>query len=325
MAAPTAQVAYDLSPFLRVYKDGKVERLMGTEIVPPSADDHEGVHYKDVVIQAETGVSARLYKPKTTDPSGKLPLLLYFHGGAFFVQTAFSPTYHNFLTSLAGEAKVLVVSVDYRRAPEHPLPAAYDDSWAAVKWAAAGGDPWLRDYANLERLFFAGDSAGANISHNLAMRVGSDGLEGGKLVGIILMHPYFWGKDPIGNEAELVEVRATLERFWALACPTSAGTDDPWINPVADRNLGGLGCREVMVCVAERDPLRERGWLYAKALRKSGWKGRVEMVESEGEGHVFHLDYPNSEKTMALLRRVADFCNQGNADHDGCTMAGCTT
>ncbi|KAF5951712.1 probable carboxylesterase 12 [Camellia sinensis] len=320
------QLAYDLNPFIRVYKDGKVERLMGTEVVPPSTTDPKtGVHSKDLVISPETGVAARLYKPKTTTTDQKLPLLIYFHGGAFFVQTAFSPTYQTFLNSLSSEANAIVVSVDYRRAPENPLPIGYDDSWEAVKWVAShtsavahgGGlvEEWLRDYADFERVFFGGDSAGANIAHHMAIRVGLEGLLGGvKLVGIVLTNPYFWGKDPIGGEGTNMDIKALMDEFWIKACPSSSGSDDPMINPVVDPNLARLGCSKVLVCVAEKDVLRDRGWLYCEALGKSGWGGVVEIMESEGEDHVFHLEKPNCEKAMDLVKRVISF--MGLEAHD---------
>lgn len=83
-------------------------------------------------------MSARLYIPKAVIGSlRKLPVLVYFHRGDFVVETARSPTYHNYLNALAAEAYIIAIYVNYRRAPEHPLPAAYDDSWTTVKWVAS--------------------------------------------------------------------------------------------------------------------------------------------------------------------------------------------
>ncbi|KAI8532848.1 hypothetical protein RHMOL_Rhmol11G0246500 [Rhododendron molle] len=231
MESNNPEIEYDLSHLCVVYKNGKVERFIGTEIVPPlPADPETGVGSKDVVIEPDNGISARLYKPKPTNPGQKLPLLVYFHGGGFFVQTAFSPTYQPFLNSLAAQANVIIVSVDYRRAPEHPLPIGYDDSWDAVKWVVShsggnGEEEWLRDCADFGRVFLGGDSSGANIAHNMAIRVGSDGLDGGKLVGLVLMHPYFWGKDPIADETTDVGARTFQEKVWLSACPMSTGLD----------------------------------------------------------------------------------------------------
>ncbi|KAG5526485.1 hypothetical protein RHGRI_032679 [Rhododendron griersonianum] len=289
--------------------------LHADQIVPPSTNPITGVRSKDVVIDPRTGLSARIYSPKTTNPTHtKLPLLIYFHGGGFCIETAFSPTYHNYINSLAAETHAVIVSVDYRRAPEYPLPIAYDDSWTAIKWAAShckrGGDEvWLNDCVDFGRVFFAGDSAGANIAHNMVGRVGLEGLDGARLVGIVLVHPYFWGKEPIGKEGDNIMGKAFAENLWLSICPSSSGSDDPLMNPVKDPSFSKLGCEKVLVCVAEKDLLRDRGWYYKQELEKSGWGGVVEVMEAGGEDHVFHLFNPTCENAVAMLKRVAAFMN----------------
>ncbi|KAL6963985.1 hypothetical protein U1Q18_034990 [Sarracenia purpurea var. burkii] len=316
MDSSISEVAYEIAPFIRVFKDGRVERLWGTEICPPAILDPEtSVQSKDVLVVADTGVAARLYKPKTTTPGQKLPLIVYIHGGAFFIQTAFSPIYQRFLNLLVAESNAVVVSVNYRRAPEHPLPTAHDDSWAAVKWVVShsggnGEEEWLRDLADFDRVFFLGDSAGGSIAHNMGIRVGLEGLDVGTVAGIILVHPNFWGKDPIGGEVTDMGVRAHIEKIWAVACPTSSGVDDPLINPVKDPKLSSLGCTKVLVIVAERDVFRRRGWFYYEALGKSGWGGKVEIMETEGEDHIFHLKNPNSEKVIEMVKGIVYFMKQ---------------
>ncbi|TKY59108.1 carboxylesterase 12 [Spatholobus suberectus] len=77
-----SEVAYDLSPVLKVYKSGRIERLAGVEVLPPCLDPETNVESKDVVISEEDGISARLFIPKATyPPPQKLPLLVYIHGG----------------------------------------------------------------------------------------------------------------------------------------------------------------------------------------------------------------------------------------------------
>lgn len=316
----TNEIVHDLFPLLRVYKDGRVERCIGTDVVPASVDPATGVQSKDVTISPEIELSARLYIPKSANQEHKLPLLIYIHGGGFVVETAFSPAYHNHLSSLVAESNIIAVSVNYRKAPEHPLPIAYDDSWAAVKWVAShssgdGPEPWLKEYADFRRVFFAGDSAGANIAHNLAIRVGSGfGLEelgGLNLEGVVLVHSYFWGKDAVGGECVDITAAGFAEKLWLLVNPGTSGFDDPLINPGFDPRLSSLGCKRVLLFVAEKDGLRERGWYYKEVLGKSGWGGTVEVMETKGEGHVFHLFNPTSENAVALVKSMASFINVG--------------
>lgn len=308
-----SEISQDFSPFLRIYKDGRIERLIGTATVPASLDDKTGVASKDVVISSDPAVSARLYLP--AGHPKKLPLLVYFHGGGFCIETASSPTYHNYLNAVASEANVVVVSVEYRRAPEDPLPAAYDDSWAALKWVAShaagnGPDEWLNEHADLTRVFLAGDSAGANIAHHMGLRIASDKMDGLTVAGIALVHPFFSGSEPVGTESTEPARRAWTVNFLKMVCPTISGADDPIINPEADPGLGLLACERVLVLVAEKGRLRSRGWYYEELLKKIGWRGSVEVVETKGEDHVFHLMNPSCDKAADLMKRLVKFLNE---------------
>ncbi|KAK1555331.1 hypothetical protein Q3G72_024963 [Acer saccharum] len=107
---------------LRVYKDGHVERLMDTDFVPAISNDPiTRVSSKDITVIQEPNninISARLYLPKlTTTTTQKFPLLVYFHGDAFCVSSPFISKYHNCINALIAEANVVVVSVNYRKAP----------------------------------------------------------------------------------------------------------------------------------------------------------------------------------------------------------------
>ena len=106
--------------------------------MPPSLNDPEtGVSSKDITVSENPTISARLYLPKLTQPNQKFPILVYFHGGAFVVESAFSSDHHKYLNSLVSQGQVVAVSVEYRLAPEHSLPIAYEDSWAAFHWVAS--------------------------------------------------------------------------------------------------------------------------------------------------------------------------------------------
>lgn len=216
------------------------------------------------------------------------------------------------------EANVVAISIDYRLAPEHPIPAAYEDSWAALQWVAlhrnhAGPEPWLNDHVDFGRVFMAGDSAGANIVHNITMLLGDPDWDIGlDILGVCLVHPFFWGSVPVGSEGLDPERKAMVDRLWPFVCPEMPDNDDPRVNPVAEGapSLAWLGCRRMFVCVAEKDVLRDRGWLYYNALSRSGWMGVVEIEETQGEGHAFHLYDLGSDKAQDLIKSLAYFFNR---------------
>lgn len=270
---------------------------MPTEKVPASDDPKTGVRAKDIVISPETGLSARIFIPKTHNPLKKFPVLIYTHGGGFSIGSAFIEGYTNLVRSLAADANMIAVSVEYRLAPEHPLPTCYEDTWEAVKWVAShanghGPESWLNHRADFGRVFLAGDSAGANIAHNMAARVGSHDLPGVKIRGLALVHPFFGGTED--------------DKMWFFICPSNSGPNDPRLKPTLD-DLSRLGCEKVLIFVAGNDHLRERGTSYFEELKRSGWKGTVEIEETEGEDHVFHLLKPDCENAVALHKRLIAF------------------
>ena len=192
-----------------MYKDGSVERLVGSPYVPPSPNDPEtGVTSKDITISQDPSISARLYLPSLNQTHlPKLPILVYFHGRGFCLESAFSFKNQRYLNSLVAQAQVVAVSVEYGLAPEL-LPIAYEDCWAAFQWVALHSinnglnkEPWLMNHGDFNRVFIGGESAGANIVHNIAMRVDVESLHGGvKIFGAFLNHPLFWGSKPIGSD-----------------------------------------------------------------------------------------------------------------------------
>ncbi|KAG0480323.1 hypothetical protein HPP92_011181 [Vanilla planifolia] len=307
-------IIFDLISMIIVYRSGRVERFEPTEFVPPSFDSATGVDSKDVVINSSTSLSVRLYLPASAvaKTDYKLPVLVFFHGGGFCLHRASSLHYHNYLNHLTAKAKFISISVDYRLAPEHPLPVAYYDSWEAFRWVISGRDDWLLRYGDLGKVFIAGDSAGANIVHDLGLRLGRLGK---KVEGLVMMNPYFWGNEKIGVElkerSESMFKVSDVEKVWPFICPGTTGNDDPRLNPMAEGapSLLGLGCHRVLVGVGDKDLLLDRGRLYSEKLKESGWAGEVEFVKVEGD-HGFFLAYPGNETAEAFMDRVVSFCNK---------------
>ncbi|CAD6260711.1 unnamed protein product [Miscanthus lutarioriparius] len=251
------EVVHDFAPLLLVYKSSRLERPLATPRVPPRRDAATGVVSKDVALSPHSFM--RLYlPPAAATAERKLPVVVYFHGGGFVIGSAGSAAYHRCLNDLAAACPAVAVSVDYRLAPEHPVPASYEASLAALKWALssssssaaaeADADPWLAAHGDPARVFLAGDSAGGNICHHLAMH---PDVKGAGLKGVVLIHPWFWGKDPIGGEPRSPASKSNQQQqkgLWEFVCPGAVdGVDDPQMNPTApgapglETSFGGAG------------------------------------------------------------------------------------
>ncbi|KAI5014285.1 hypothetical protein ZWY2020_055675 [Hordeum vulgare] len=307
-------------PFLVRYKSGRVERFVGTDTVPASVDPATGVASKDVVIDAAAGLAVRIYLPSPGNGTrsgrgGRLPLVVFYHGGGFVTESAFSPTYQRYLNALVSKAGAVVVSVDYHLSPEHPLPAAYDDAWTALTWvlrsARSGAEPWLSRRADLTRLFLAGDSAGGNMAHNMAMRAGREGLDGGAAVrGIALLDPYFWGKRPVASETRDPAERRRNDRMeLRLRGEVRPGRPGGEPGGHGERRVAAAGVSARAGDRGGRDVLSARGRAYVEALRASGWGGEVRLYETPGEYHVYFLLKPDGEKAAKEMDVVVAFIN----------------
>ncbi|CAN6198330.1 unnamed protein product [Urochloa humidicola] len=310
---PDSEVAFDFPPYLCQYKSGRIHRFAGAPTVPAGTDAATGVVSKDI---RAGPASVRIYLPPGA--TGKIPVVVYVHGGGFVVGSPARPGTHNYLNDLVARSGAIGVSVYYRLAPEHKLPAAYDDAWAALRWAVTLGDgeePWLLDHADLSRVFLAGCSAGANIAHNTAVRASALGAlpDGVTLRGLALVHPYFTGTEAVGAEVAFApEIRPFMDRTWRFVVSDTVGLDDPRVCPFVDeaaRKLAaGIPCERVLVCVAENDVLlKERALWYYRELKASGYAGEVELFESKGVDHAFHFDKLDTEEGIKLQERTVAF------------------
>ncbi|KAL1828896.1 hypothetical protein ACET3Z_007308 [Daucus carota] len=277
----------EIRGLIRVYKDGHVERPQIVPCVTSSTLAPElGITSYDIVIDKMTSIWARFYVPNCS--GNKLPLLVYFHGGGFCVGSAAWSCYHDFLARLAAKAGCIIMSVNYRLAPENPLPAAYDDGIKALMWVKQQAtyptrESWSRkcDFSNI---FLAGDSAGANIAYNVATRLNFSVA----LRGIILIQPFFGGEARTHSEKYMVQPPhsalslETSDTYWRLSLPSGSNRDHPWCNPTAKKLAV-----PIMVCVSELDILKDRNLELCNGLAMSGSK--VECLMSKGVGHAFQV------------------------------------
>ena len=210
----------------------------------------------DLVVPADPPVAVRLYRP-TASPR---PLVVYLHGGGWTIGDL--ATHDGLCRTLAASADVAVLAVDYRRAPEHPWPAAVDDALAAVRWA--------RTTELAPVLGVAGDSAGGNLAALVCLRLRDAGEPQPALQ--VLAYP----NTDLTLSQPSVETKATgwgLESdglLWFVEqwVPDPGQRADPRVSPLLEPSLAGLA--PAVVVTAEHDPLRDEGDAYAARLREAG-------------------------------------------------------
>ncbi|KAK9276329.1 hypothetical protein L1049_005861 [Liquidambar formosana] len=321
---PRGVVIEEIDGLIRVYQDGRVERPQVVPCVTSALAPDICVTSQDMVIDKVTNIWARFYVPMKCQ--GRLPLLVYFHGGGFCVGSASWSCYHEFLAKLAAKSNCLIMSVNYRLAPENPLPAAYDDGFEALVWlknqALYGPSQWWSTHCNFSSIFLAGDSAGANIAHNVATRLNSNNackataLKPLGFKGTILIQPFFGGEARTQSEKYVAQPsRSALslvasDTYWRLSLPCGANRDHPWCNPMAKGSIKLEESRilPTLVCISEMDILRDRNMEFCAALASAG--KRVEYVVYKGVGHAFQVlnKSPLSQtRTHEMMSHIKEF------------------
>ncbi|KAL5559806.1 hypothetical protein UlMin_036017 [Ulmus minor] len=296
--------------YLQVFSDGSVKRFT-PEVASASSESSNGYKSKDVIIDPSKPITGRIFLPSLPASSGPLPVLVYFHGGGFCIGSTTWLGYHHFLGDLSVASQSIVVSVDYRLAPENRLPTAYDDCFSSLEWIVSQvqSEPWL-EKADLSRVFLSGDSAGGNITHNVALRAIVDNIKYANIRGLLLIHPYFGSEKRTDQEKDEGAAGAVAmnDMFWRLSIPEGLTRDYFGCNfEKAELSPSQwLEFPAVVVYVAGLDFLKERGVMYAEFLQKKGVR-EVKLVEAEGENHVFHVFHPQSEPTRLLQRQMTDF------------------
>jgi len=222
-------------------------------------------------------IPVRVYTPAGTGP---FPVLVYFHGGGWVICNL--DTHDRACRLLTTTVGCIVVSVDYRLAPEHPFPAAAEDCYAAAKYVAShaaefGGDP--------ARVAIGGDSAGGNLTAVVAQMARNKG--GPKLVHQLLIYPVTDAAMDTTSYRENAEgyflTTEMMAWFWNHYVPSKADRSSPYASPLRASDLTGLPPATVLT--AEFDPLRDEGEAYAARLHDA--KVPVTAVRYDGMIHGF--------------------------------------
>ncbi|KAI3902108.1 hypothetical protein MKW92_019606 [Papaver armeniacum] len=281
----------------------------------PITNSDEDPDTKDVDLNPINKTWIRIFRPSRSQNNQLLPLIIYFHGGGFIQFHANSTVFHNFCKSMADQLSVMVISVEYRLAPENRLPAAYEDGVESLIWVknqapdTINGEPWLRDYVDFSKCFIMGSSAGGNIAYNSCLGASELDLEPIKICGLILNQPHFGGVERTDSELRLVnDERVPLvvnDLLWELALPIGVNRDHAYCNPFVDENLEIKlrSIRRCLVACSKGDPLVDRDIEFAEML-----KGKcVEIVSMVAESGFHGMAHTDPNKAEELFKVVKDF------------------
>jgi len=235
------------------YRYMTVDTRLPEHVVPVAAAEDR------TVPGAAGDLRARVYRPEGPGP---FPLVAFFHGGGWVIGDL--DTHDNMARNVCRGTRAVVVSADYRLAPEHPFPAAADDAVAVARYLAAHG----AEFGGDGRLAVAGDSAGGNLAAVAAQALTRDGTP---LAGQFLIYPAVDAGGGYPSRAEnakgyLLE-QDTIDWFLGHYAGASRDNADPRLSPLHG-DLAGLP--PAVIVTAEYDPLRDEGEAYGKALAAAG-------------------------------------------------------
>jgi acetyl esterase len=217
---------------------------------------------EDILIPGPAGdIPARVYTP---DGEGKLPLCVYFHGGGWVLGGLDSQDAD--CRTIANGAACIVVSVNYRHAPEHKFPAAAEDAYRATLWVAENGGHLSGDPM---RLAVCGMSSGGNLAAVTALMARDRGRPHIRYQLLIVpVTNYAFDTASYGENGEgYVLTKEEMEWFWDHYLATPADGANPYASPLRAPDFRGLP--PALVMTAEYDPLRDEGRAYAERLREA--------------------------------------------------------
>lgn len=273
---------------------GLVQRALESRTSIPGLPN--AVASRDLSIAS--GRRARLYRPE--GGRGPLPVLLYAHGGGWVAGSIES--HEPFCRLLSAASGLMILSIDYRLAPEHRFPAALEDMVSAARWTVAHAQEWEAD---VTRIALGGDSSGANLAAAAAHRICA--ADANALQALLLLYPV---TDHPSREHRSYDenasgygLEATVMRwYWEQYAPGVA-PDNADASPLRFPVLPALP--PTLVTTAEYDVLRDEGIAYADKLRAAGVK--VTQLHAPDMTHNFPVNpatvarFPQCDAALASI------------------------
>jgi acetyl esterase len=235
------------------------------------------------------------------------PALVYFHGGGFVFGNL--DTHDTVCRSIANQSGAVVISVDYRLAPEHKFPAAVDDSYAATVWVAANAE---RLGVDANRIAVGGDSAGGNLATVVAMRCRDAG--GPALAAQVLIYPVTdVSSFETVSHRDFADgyflTRGAMDWFTGHYLASSDQKRHAEASPLLAPNVSGLP--PALVITAEFDPLRDEGEAYAERLQQAGVP--VTITRYPGMIHGFVSMHGVLTGGRQAIKEAAEFTQSGSS------------
>ncbi|KAF5185242.1 Carboxylesterase [Thalictrum thalictroides] len=269
---------------------------------------------KDIPLNTANKTSLRLFRPIHPPFNEKLPIVIYFHGGGFILCSASTTGFHNFCASMSNKFPALIVSVDYRLAPENRLPLAYDDAMEAISWVQnqalnMNGEQWFNDLADFSKCYLMGCSSGGNIAYHAGLRAMALNIKPLVIRGLVLNQPFFGGCKRTDSELRLMNDKilplAVTDMMWELALPNGCDRDHEYSNPMVDGNcnkmINLLG--KCFVSVRGGDILMDHQMEFVRMLEGKG----VYVVTWLEEGGYHGMELFEPLKAEPLFVALKDF------------------
>lgn len=284
-----------------------IARMSGPIFAGMSGPGPDVARVRNVKLDGGDGGTFRV---RVLEPHGTpQAVIVYFHGGGWVIGDI-DLQYDHVGRRLATETSSTVVLVNYRKAPEHPFPAAVEDSDTGLRWAAAHADEIAPPGAPL---IVAGDSAGGNLAAVMTLRARDHG--GPDIDYQALVYPVtdcdFDTSSYVDPENQLLLNRETMRWFWNHYLPDERARTTPEASPLRAAEHAGLP--PALVYVARYDPLHDEGVAYARALERAGVP--VALEEAADQMHAFFQMAAILPGYEAGVRLVSRHINEFVAEH----------